>query len=221
MSGTYVSQNGTGEFEIRPFQIEGVCNVNEGHSHNYDHWIRVLSGSIRVTARQPSKWQVGDSSIYNSREIAEQEAQKKFKNEAELSRNMNKLREDELRAQDRQYEADIVQINAKMDAKKKEFEADKTISIDKKKLLLSQVEGTRQAELDEAKRKEDERKKKLADKKREETEGKLSAKNIEKEILENIIKQVESQLHTFYFVTGSIAIIAGITIVVFAAKSLH
>ncbi len=35
------------------------------------------------------------------------------------------------------------------------------------------------------------------------------------------IKQVESQLHTFYFVTGSIAIIAGITIVVFAAKSLH
>ena len=35
------------------------------------------------------------------------------------------------------------------------------------------------------------------------------------------IKQVESQLHTFYFVTGSLAIIAGITIVVLTAKSLH
>ena len=75
MSGTYVSQNGTGEFEIRPFQIEGVCNVNEGHSHNYDHWIRVLSGGIRITARQPSKWQVGDI-VYATRDEAEQAAQK-------------------------------------------------------------------------------------------------------------------------------------------------
>lgn len=71
MSGTYVSQNGTGEFEIRPFQIEGVCQANEGHSHNYDHWIRVLAGSIRVTARQPSKWQVGET-VYDTRDEAEQ-----------------------------------------------------------------------------------------------------------------------------------------------------
>lgn len=71
MSGTYVSQNGTGEFEIRPFQLDSICQANDGHSHNYDHWIRVLRGWIRVTARQPSKWQVGET-IYDSRDEAEQ-----------------------------------------------------------------------------------------------------------------------------------------------------
>lgn len=57
MSGTYVSQNGTGEFEIRPFQIEGICNANEGHSHNYDHWMRILRGGVQIEVREPA---IGD-----------------------------------------------------------------------------------------------------------------------------------------------------------------
>ena len=51
MSGTYVSQNGTGEFEIRPFQLESVCQSNAGHSHHYDHWMRINRGAVEITVR--------------------------------------------------------------------------------------------------------------------------------------------------------------------------
>lgn len=52
MSGTYVTKNGTGEFEIRPFQLEEVCQLNGGHSHNYDHWMLVERGAIQIEVRE-------------------------------------------------------------------------------------------------------------------------------------------------------------------------
>lgn len=60
MSGTYVSRNGIGEFEVRPFQLESICQANAGHSHHYDHWMRINRGGIRLEIREPSKWQVTD-----------------------------------------------------------------------------------------------------------------------------------------------------------------
>ena len=55
MAGTYVSQNGVGEFEIRPFQIEGICQSNSGHSHHYDHWMRINRGAVEITIHTPGE----------------------------------------------------------------------------------------------------------------------------------------------------------------------
>jgi len=39
----------TGPIGIRKHILEKVCNVSEGHEHNYDHTTIVVRGSVKVT----------------------------------------------------------------------------------------------------------------------------------------------------------------------------
>ncbi len=44
-----------GPVAYREFQLEQVCNENQGHQHNYDHITVVRRGSLKVFWGEPEK----------------------------------------------------------------------------------------------------------------------------------------------------------------------
>jgi TP901 family phage tail tape measure protein len=115
--------------------------------------------------------------------------EKEFRAQQDFTRDIEKLREDELRAKDQDLEADLVRINSKIDAERRATEQSKDLSEQQKKQKLSQLEATRAAELQAAK---DSNADKIAKKAKQANKDKLDGANIEREILQNIVKQVHS-----------------------------
>ena len=60
-----------GPIGYRQFALEKVCEVNEGHTHNYDHAMIVISGRLRVRYRYTVDGQTveGDSREFAQGEI--------------------------------------------------------------------------------------------------------------------------------------------------------
>jgi quercetin dioxygenase-like cupin family protein len=58
-----------GPVALRKFHLENKCDVNEGHSHNYDHVTFIQRGSIQVEYRLPNSETVQQSKTYAVGEI--------------------------------------------------------------------------------------------------------------------------------------------------------
>jgi len=56
-----------GPIATRIFDLPEICNVSEGHAHNYDHTTIVISGGIKVSYEYGDKGQIikGESGEYH------------------------------------------------------------------------------------------------------------------------------------------------------------